>query len=68
MADLQLIVTFDPSTGGLGIGGTPDVLGNQVLAFGMLEAAKQAIVQHAQQNERRVQPVSTLPPGFPVKP
>lgn len=66
MPDLQLVISFDPTTGALGIGGAPEVLGNQVLAFGMLESAKVAMIQNAIKSENRITPATMLPPpGFP---
>lgn len=61
----QLIINFDPSNGSIAIGGSPNVMGNQVLAFGLLEIAKVAIIKQAEANERRVQPATLMPPGFP---
>jgi len=69
MPQIQLIITFDPAEGTVGVGSnSPEIMGNPVLTFGMLEAAKMAITKQLQQNENRVQPATILPPGFPVKP
>jgi len=62
----SLMIEMDPTNGGLNVKGTQDVMGNLILAFGMLEAAKMALVDQAKVNERRVQPASVLPPGFPT--
>jgi len=65
MPQLQFVIQFDPSTGELGLAGSPEVMGNQVLAFGLLETAKHAIVAQAAKAERRIQPATFMPPEFP---
>ena len=37
---------------------------NKILVYGLLEAAKEAIRHFHEQNQKRVQPVSILPPGI----
>lgn len=56
---VQLTVTMSDA-GEIGVNGP---ITNQLLCFGLLEMAKVAIVSHAEQNKRLVQPISgiTLP-------
>jgi hypothetical protein len=65
MPQLQLVITYDPSTSQLGLQGSPELINNQVMVFGVLDLTKAIIFKNAQDNERRVQPVSAMPPGFP---
>lgn len=57
MPQIQLIISMDDQ-GHIGINGP---IQNTMLCFGLLEMAKLAIVDHAKQNEKRVQPA---PPGL----
>lgn len=58
---VRLTIELDTSTGMLHVDGPID---NQMLCYGLLEMAKDAVRNHAVQNQRRIQPVNgvlTLP-------
>lgn len=59
MPQIQLTVTMD-ETGKVNVNGP---IQNALLCFGLLEMAKVAINNFAQQNEQRVQPA---PPGLVI--
>lgn len=65
---ITLAIEFDPTNGSMRVNGSPEVMGNLILAMGLLEAGKQAMIDQAKAQERRVQPASIIPPGFPIKP
>src|SRR5207249_2138932 len=52
---VQLVITFDPSTGGVNVQGP---IQNPIMAFGLLEVAKLCIQQANKQEERRVVPAT----------
>lgn len=60
---IQIIITIDPGAG-IRVDGPID---DPVLAFGILEAAKLVVIDRIKQNEKRVQPVSILPPGVKLQ-
>lgn len=57
----QLAITMD-ETGRISVNGPID---NEILAYGLLEKARQAIYEHNQQKKRSI---VTLPPGSHLRP
>ena len=56
---LTLSITFDQLTGAIGVNGP---IQNPLVCYGMLEMARQAIQNFAQeQAQRKIQPVSVMP-------
>lgn len=56
---VQLTITLDEATGNIQVNGPID---QTILAYGLLEAAKQAIIDHSKQPKSLIQPVSMTPP------
>lgn len=54
MEQARIVITLD-DTGRLNVDGSID---NKLIAYGLLELAKEAIVAHHAAQERKVQPVS----------
>lgn len=67
MSQVQLVITTDIETGATNVAGP---IGNKALCYGMLEQARDAIVEfNRQQADKRVQLASgPLPPADPTSP
>jgi hypothetical protein len=59
MAEIKIMI--DEHTGQLGVAVSNDIGGNMPVIFGFLELAKHALMEQAKQNERRIQPATSLP-------
>lgn len=58
---MKLIIDFDEVTSAVSVNGPID---NKVVAFGMLEAAKDAIIEYHREKKNKIQPVGIMPPSI----
>lgn len=65
MAEYQIMVQFNDTTGSLGLS-YPQ--GKKLIALGMLEVAKEAILDNERALANKVQPVTSLPSHLTLKP
>ncbi len=57
---IQLVISLDPSTGAVGGGGPVD---NLMLCLGLIELGKMTVINHQQQKDNRITPVTIMPGG-----
>lgn len=53
----KIIINYDETTGKLGLEGPID---NKILAYGLLELAKEGVRLYGEQNQRLIQPVAGM--------
>lgn len=57
---VQLVISLDPSTGAVGVIGPID---NLMLCLGLIELGKMTVINHQQQKDNRITPVTIMPGG-----